>query len=94
MRRLPRTRAAVTLELQTKIREVSQSQTEKAPNKAFSWLKVATTAFSFKTLLRHYAKLALTPQYDNYVGVPISCLLVREGSFEAVVFTLHLINID
>ena len=29
--------------------------------KAFSWLKVATTAFTFKTLLRHYAKRALTP---------------------------------
>ena len=30
--------------------------TEKAPTRAFSWLKVATTAFTFKTLLRHYAK--------------------------------------
>ena len=29
--------------------------------KAFSWLKAATTAFTFKTLLRHYAKRALTP---------------------------------
>ena len=29
--------------------------------KAFSWLKGATTAFTFKTLLRHYAKRALTP---------------------------------
>ena len=26
-----------------------------------SWLKAATTAFTFKTLLRHYAKQALTP---------------------------------
>ena len=34
--------------------------TEKAPIRAFSWLKVATTAFTFKTLLRHYAKRALT----------------------------------
>ena len=25
------------------------------------WLKAATTAFTFKTLLRHYAKWALTP---------------------------------
>ena len=28
---------------------------EKAPTRAFSWLKAATTAFTFKTLLRHYA---------------------------------------
>ena len=34
--------------------------TEKAPTRAFSWLKAATTAFTFKTLLRHYAKQALT----------------------------------
>ena len=37
--------------------------TEKAPSRSFSWLKAATatTAFTFKTLLRHYAKRALTP---------------------------------
>ena len=35
--------------------------TEKAPTRAFSWLKVATTACTLKTLLRHYAKQALTP---------------------------------
>ena len=35
--------------------------TEKAPTRAFSWLKVPTSAFTFKTLLRHYAKQALTP---------------------------------
>ena len=29
--------------------------TEKAPTRAFSWLKAPTTAFTFKTLLRHYA---------------------------------------
>ena len=27
--------------------------TEKAPTRAFSWLKAAITAFTFKTLLRH-----------------------------------------
>ena len=27
--------------------------TEKAPTRAFSWLKAATTAFTFKSLLRH-----------------------------------------
>ena len=32
---------------------------------AFSWLKAATTAFAFKTLLRHYAKRALTPRSLN-----------------------------
>ena len=36
--------------------------TEKAPTRAFSWLKAPTSAFTFKTLLRHYAKRALTPQ--------------------------------
>ena len=39
--------------------------TEKAPTRAFSWLKAATTAFTFKKLLRHYAKQALTPQSLN-----------------------------
>ena len=39
--------------------------TEKAPTRAFSWLKAATTAFTFKTLLRHYAKWALTPRSLN-----------------------------
>ena len=39
--------------------------TEKAPTRAFSWLKAATTAFTFKTLSRHYAKQALTPRSLN-----------------------------
>ena len=39
--------------------------TEKAPTRAFFWLKVATTAFTFKTLLRHYAKRALIPRSLN-----------------------------
>ena len=37
--------------------------TEKVPTRstrAFSWMKAATTAFTFKALLRHYAKWALT----------------------------------
>ena len=38
---------------------------EKAPTRAFSWLKAATTAFTFKTLLRHYTKWALTPRSLN-----------------------------
>ena len=39
--------------------------TEKAPTRAFSWLKAPTGAFTFKTLLRHYAKRALTPRSLN-----------------------------
>ena len=39
--------------------------TEKAPPRAFSWLKAATTTFTFKTLLRHYAKWTLTPRSLN-----------------------------
>ena len=39
--------------------------TEKAPTRAFSWLKETTTAFTFKTLLRHYAKRALGTQLIN-----------------------------
>merc|ERR1712155_181819 len=39
--------------------------TEKAPTMAFSWLKAPTSAFTFKTLLRHYAKRALTPRSLN-----------------------------
>ena len=39
--------------------------TVKAPTRAFSWLKAATTAFTFKTLLRHYAKQALAPRSLN-----------------------------
>ena len=42
--------------------------TEKAPTRAFSWLKAATTAFTFKTLLRHYAKRALTPVSQHEIG--------------------------
>ena len=39
--------------------------TEKAPTRAFSWLKAATTAFTFKTQLRHYAKRPLITQCLN-----------------------------
>ena len=31
----------------------------KKPTRAFSWLKTPTSAFTFKTLLRHYAKWVL-----------------------------------
>ena len=39
--------------------------TAKAPTRAFSWLKAPTSAFTFKTLLGHYAKRALTPRSLN-----------------------------
>ena len=39
--------------------------TEKTPTRAFSWLKAPTSAFTFKTLLRHYAKQALAPRSLN-----------------------------
>ena len=43
--------------------------TEKAPTRAFSQLKASTTAFTFETLLRHYAKQTLTPwQVDMKFG--------------------------
>ena len=54
----------ITPELQTKLRE-DFTIMEKAPTRAFSWLKVPTSAFTFKTLLRHYAKRALTPRSLN-----------------------------
>ena len=37
------------VELQTKVH--TKAITEKVPTTAFSWLKAATTAFTFKTLL-------------------------------------------
>ena len=33
--------------------------TEKAPTRAFSWLKAATTSFIFKTLLRHFSVITI-----------------------------------
>ena len=37
--------------------------TEKAPTRPFSRLKALTSAFTFRTLLRHYTKLALNRKY-------------------------------
>ena len=39
--------------------------TEKALTRTLSWLKAASTTFTFKTLLRHYAKRVLTPRSLN-----------------------------
>ena len=46
-------------ELQTNLCE-DFTITEKAPTWVFSWLKAPTSAFTFKALLRHYGKRALT----------------------------------
>ena len=48
------------VELQTKVRKDFTS-TEKAPTRAFSWWKAPTSAFTFKTLLRHYANQPARP---------------------------------
>ena len=47
--------------------------TEKAPTRAFSWLKVATSVFTFKTLLRlrHYAKQVFF--HGKYIDVKFGC---------------------
>ena len=63
------------LELQT-IHRFSQSW-----RRAFSRLKVPTSAFTFKTLIGHYAKQALTP-----IGA-FSVIVKTDGSFAALVFT-------
>ena len=45
---------------------------EKAPTRA--WLKVPTSAFTFRTLLRHYAKQTLTPRSLNVkLGLQRKC---------------------
>ena len=40
--------------------------TEKAPTRAFSWLKAPIRAFTFKTLLRHYAKTGVDPTVSRH----------------------------
>ena len=46
-----------TLELQTKVRR-DFTITKMAPIRVISWVNVSTSAFTFKTLLKHYAKWA------------------------------------
>ena len=46
-----------TLELQTKVRR-DFIITKMAPTRAISWVNVSTSAFTFKTVLKHYAKWA------------------------------------
>ena len=61
--------------------------TEKAPTRAFSWLKAATTAFTFKTLLRHYAKQALIPRWRRRKGHRrlLSAFNQQKGAFFVIV---------
>ena len=49
------------LELQT-IHRFHNRFSQRRSLRAFSWLKAPTSAFTFKTLLRHYAKQTLTPR--------------------------------
>ena len=60
----PSIRLTFRLVLQT-INRRSCTISEKAPIMAFVWLKAPTSAFTFKTLLKHYAKWALTPRSLN-----------------------------
>ena len=55
------------LELESKKTKVREDFTiiEKAPARAFFWLKVQFIAFTFKTLLRHCAKQTFTPRSLN-----------------------------
>ena len=50
----------LVLELETKVHTMVSNHRE-GPDRAFSRLKAPTSAFTFKTLLRHYARRALTP---------------------------------
>ena len=62
---------------------VSQSVftiTENDPTRAFCWLKAPTSAFTFKTLLRHDAKWALTPRSLN-VKLGRDTKVIRDGRF-------------
>ena len=59
------TEIAAKLNISAVINQQSYTITEKAPTMAFSWLKAPTSANTFKTLLRHYAKWVLTPRSLN-----------------------------
>ena len=65
--------------------------TEKAPTRAFSWLKAATTAFTFKTLLRHFAKRAFTPRSLNMnplIGAFSVITNLRMDFYEALFYSV------
>ena len=54
------TSCAAPIELEMKVRE-DFTIMDKAPTMAFSLLKVPTSAFTFMTLLRHYANQPAHP---------------------------------
>ena len=54
-------------ELQTEVRK-DLTIPEKVPTRAFSWLKVPTSVFTFKTLLRQYAK-----QASKHIDMKLGC---------------------
>ena len=49
------------VKLQTKVHTKVRNHRED-PIRAFCWLKVLTSTYRFKTLLRHFVKQTLTPQ--------------------------------
>ena len=59
---------------------------EKAPTRAFSLLKVSTTAFTFKNLLRHYAKRALVGAFSVTVKTDVE----TDGSSAALMIIMRL----
>ena len=63
------------VELETKVREVF-TITEKAPSRAFSWLKVATTMFTFKNLSTRpsLVTFASATQFQFYLPWVHTCL--------------------
>ena len=55
-------RGLVKLHLDINFRASNEDFTikDESPTRTFSWLKPSTSDFTFKTLLRHYARQALT----------------------------------
>ena len=62
--------------------------TEKAPNRGFSWLKVPTSAFTFKTLSRHYALLKLVRQCKEHNANQTLMIFVSVSQFNAYLLCL------
>ena len=60
------------LEVETNIHQDFIS-TEKAPARAFSWLKVSTSAIKLKTLLRHVKSTYVERKPDIGIKVKKSC---------------------
>ena len=50
----------------------------KAPNKAFSFMKAPTSAFTMKYLLRHYAELACKHGIKTFIGISEKIIIVGQ----------------